>query len=260
METVLVEHDTELPGLVTVTLDRPDKLNAISFTMHRELQQVCAALRDDFEARVVILTGAGRAFSAGADLGSAGAKDLGATPSAPATVNVLQERANATIGNRTAAALEGVPQVTIGAVNGLAIGGAVVFLACMDIRLAAQSAWFSIPEVDLDIPMTWDSLPRFVRELGPARTKELVMTCDRFSAEDALRWGFLNHVVPDADLLHRARELAAKLLAKDPMSLAMTKSATNAIAQAMVPTNITHSDPDYLVLARLLREERARRS
>ena len=256
METVLVEHDGELPGLVTITLNRPAKLNAISFTMHRELQQACTALRDDFEARVVILTGAGRAFSAGADLGSGGARELRASP---ATTNVLQERANATIGNRTAAALESVPQVTIGAVNGLAVGGATVFLACMDIRLAAESAWFSIPEVDLDIPMTWDSLPRFIRELGPARTKELVMTCDRFSAEDALRWGFLNHVVPDADVIPRARELAAKLLAKDPMSLAMTKSTTNAIAQAMVPTNVTHSDSDYLVLARLLREERARR-
>ena len=86
------------------------------------------------------------------------------------------------------------------------------------------------------------------------------MTCDRFSADDALRWGFLNHVVPDAELLPRARELAAKLLAKDPMSLAMTKSTTSAIAQAMVPTNVTHSDSDYLLLARLLREERARRS
>jgi enoyl-CoA hydratase/carnithine racemase len=259
VKTLLFERDPALLGLVTITLNRPEKLNAISATVHRELQQLCADLQDDAEARVVILTGAGRAFSAGADLGSSGARATTATPAAPTTANILQERANATIGNRTAAALEGVPQVTIGAVNGLAVGGAVVFLACMDIRLAAQSAWFSIPEVDLDIPMTWDSLPRFVRELGPARTKELVMTCERFSAEDALRWGFLNHVVPDAELLPRARELAAKLLAKDPMSLAMTKSTTNAIAQSMVPTNLTHSDSDYLVFARLLREERARR-
>lgn len=162
------------------------------------------------------------------------------------------------MGNRSSAALECVPQVTIGAVNGLAIGGAVVFLACLDLRLAAESAWFSIPEVDLDIPLTWNALPRLMRELGPARTKELVMTCDRFSADDALRWGFLNHVVPDADLLPRARALAAKLLAKDPMSLALTKSTSNALADAMVPASVTHSDADYLVFARLLRDERRR--
>ena len=135
------------------------------------------------------------------------------------------------------------------------MGGAVVFLACLDIRLAAASAWFSIPEVDLDIPLTWNALPRLMRELGPARTKELVMTCDRFSADDALRWGFVNHVVPDGELLPRARELATKLLAKDPLSLALTKSTTNALAEAMVPAGVTHADRDYLLLSRRSRPE-----
>ena len=259
METLLIERDPALPGLVTVTLNRPDKLNAISATMHREIQQVCRELQDDGAARVVILTGAGRAFSAGADLGGS-TRDTGKAPLASRgqSTNILEERARATIGNRSAAALEGLPQVTIAAVNGLAIGGAVVFLACCDIRLAAESAWFSIPEVDLDIALTWNALPRIMRELGPARTKELVMTCDRFSSEEALRWGFLNHRVPDNDLAPKARALAAKLLAKDPMSLAMTKSATNALANAMVPVEPTHNDADYLVLGRLLADERRR--
>ena len=258
METILVERDAELRGLVTVTLNRPEKLNAISFQLHRELQEVCRELQDDASARVVILTGAGRAFSAGADLGQrTGDAARRSLAGRFAAANPLAERVQASIGNRTAAALEGLDQVTIGAVNGLAIGGAVVLLACCDIRLAAASAWFSIPEVDLEIPLTWNALPRLVRELGPARTKELVMTCDRFSAEDALRWGFLNHVVPDADLLARARGLAAKLLAKDPVSLALTKSATNALAEAMVPAHVTHSDREYLLLARLLAKERA---
>jgi enoyl-CoA hydratase/carnithine racemase len=250
METILVERDGELDGLVTITLNRPEKLNAINGAMHRELQQACLELREDSKARVVIVAGAGRAFSAGADLGG----PPGASPSPLAgryaSDSVLDERVRSSVGNRTAAALEGLDQVTIGAVNGLAIGGAVVFLACLDIRLAAASAWFSIPEVDLDIPLTWNALPRLMRELGPARTKELVMTCDRFSAEDALRWGFVNHIVPDAELLPRARELAAKLLAKDPLSLALTKSTTNALAEAMVPASVTHADRDYLMLSR----------
>lgn len=257
METLRVERDAELAGLVTITLDRPKKLNAINFRMHAELQDVCRQLQDDAEARVVIVTGAGRAFSAGADLGgSASGQERVPLAAANASPSALQERLRSSAGNRTSAALEAMEQVTIGAVNGLAIGGAVVFLSCLDIRIAVESAWFSIPEVDLDIPLTWNALPRLMRELGPARTKELVMTCDRFSSEDALRWGFLNHRVPDAELLPRARELAAKLLAKDAMSLALTKSTCTALAESMVPAHVTHADRDYLALARLLAQER----
>jgi len=267
LETILVERSAELSGLVTITLNRPEKLNAINGAMHRELQQACRDLQDDAAARVVILTGAGRAFSAGADLGSSTSAPRPSSAAAPGARpaqaprpgrTVLEERLQSGQGNRTAAAIEGLDQVTIAAVNGLAIGGAVVFLACVDIRLAADSAWFSIPEVDLDIPLTWNALPRLMRELGPARTKELVMTCDRFSAADALRWGFLNHVVPAADLLSRAHDLAAKLLAKDPLALALTKSATNALASAMVPANVTYSDREHLMLSRLATAERTR--
>lgn len=260
METLRVDRDAELPGLVTITLNRPDKLNAINFRMHAELQEACRQLADDPEARVVILTGAGRAFSAGADLGRRGPANDPVTPlaTANAATSPLVERLRSSSGNRTAAALEGLDQVTIGAVNGLAVGGAVVFLSCLDIRIAAESAWFSIPEVDLDIPLTWNALPRLMRELGPARTKELVMTCDRFSSEDALRWGFVNHRVPDAELLSSARAMAAKLLAKEPVSLALTKTTCNALAESMVPAHVTHGDREYLMLSRLLAQERQR--
>jgi enoyl-CoA hydratase/carnithine racemase len=260
MDTIDLTRDEALPGLATLTLNRPDKLNAISATMHRELQQVCAELSSDSSVRVVIVTGAGRAFSAGADLGGRPSEGQPNPISPAAPLSPLEERQRATMGNRTSAALEALPQVTVGAVNGLAIGGAVVFLACLDIRIAAESAWFSIPEVDLDIPLTWNALPRLMRELGPARTKELVMTCDRFSSGDALRWGFLNHVVPDAELVARARGLAEKLLSKDPLSLALTKSTTNALAESMVPSFVTHSDPDYLFLSRLVASERRSRA
>lgn len=259
METLHFDYDKQLLGLVTITLNRPEKLNAINFRMHAEIQEACRVLADDAEARVVIFTGAGRAFSAGADLGG-GTSGPNRTPLAAANAesSPLRERIRSSAGNRSCAAIEGLDQVTIGAVNGLAIGGAVVFLSCMDIRLAVDSAWFSIPEVDLDIPLTWNALPRLMREIGPARTKELVMTCDRFSSEEALRWGFLNHRVEDAALLTTARSLAQKLLAKDPVSLALTKSTCNALAESMVPASVTHSDRDYLMLARLLSEERRR--
>jgi enoyl-CoA hydratase/carnithine racemase len=247
LETLLVERDAELPGLMTVTLSRPDKLNAIDVTMHDELQQVCHELQDDFDTRVVILTGAGRAFSSGADLKSF----REGNPRSD-----LDRRYRVSAGDRTCALLEGLDQVTIGAINGFAIGGAVVFATCMDVRLAAESAWFSIPEVDIELPLTWGALPRLMRELGPARTKELVMLCDRFSSAEALQWGFVNRVYPDDQLMSEAHKMAARLLAKDPMAVAMTKSATNAMAQLMVPGQASHSEREQMLLAYLLRGRR----
>jgi enoyl-CoA hydratase/carnithine racemase len=246
-ETLTVDRDDELGGLVTITLNRPDKLNAINMEMHDDLQRACHELKYDGTARVVIITGAGRAFSAGADLRSAAADP---------PKSELEARLRVGAGNRTAEAIESLDQVTIAAVNGLAIGGAVVLAICCDLRIAAESAWFSIPEVDLNLPMTWNSLPRLMRELGPARTKELVMTCDRFSSDDALRWGFVNHVYPDAQVMNEARGLAQKLLAKDPMSLAIVKTAANAAAAQMVPLEATQSDREMLLLADLLARRR----
>jgi enoyl-CoA hydratase/carnithine racemase len=245
--TITVERDAALPGLMTVTINRPEKLNALSIDVHDELQDLCRQLQDDFATRVVILTGAGRAFSSGAELTSTRA----GRPQSD-----LDRRLRVNAGGRTSQMLERLEQVTIGAVNGLAIGGAVVLLTCMDMRIAAESAWFSIPEVELELPLTWNALPRLMRELGPARTKELVMTCDRFSSADALRWGFLNHVYPDAEVMPEARKLAARLLSMDPMSIAMTKAACSALARTMVPEEATWSDPDIMLLAYKLRSGR----
>src|SRR5271167_2479210 len=132
METLTLDRDSEILGLATIRLNRPEKLNAINARLHTELQAVCLELRDDTQIRVVMFTGAGRAFSAGADL-----KDR--TSFGENITNPLELRRHAGAGNLTAAAIEGLDQVTIGAVNGLAVGGAVVLLAAMDLRLAAET-------------------------------------------------------------------------------------------------------------------------
>jgi enoyl-CoA hydratase/carnithine racemase len=244
---VLVERDPELEGLLTITLNRPDKLNALNVELHDELQAVLVGLETDHSVRVVVLTGAGRAFSAGADLGSR-------RPEPP--VNDLDRLNRVHLGGRTCQLLDRLPQVTIGVANGLAVGGAVLFLSCCDLRLAASSAWFSIPEVELDIPLTWQGLPRLMRELGPARTRELVMTCDRFSADEAEKWGFVNHVHPDSDLPGATRALAERLLSMDPLSLSSTKRACSALQNLLVPVEATWSDSELMLLS--YREKAAR--
>jgi enoyl-CoA hydratase/carnithine racemase len=235
-----VERDPELDGLVTITLARPEKLNALDHLLHEQLQAVLVELETDVTARVVVLTGEGRAFSAGAELGSR-------RPEPP--VNDLDRIAIANLGGRTCELIDRLPQVTIASLNGLAVGGGVVLAISCDLRLAAASAWFSIPEVELGLPLTWQALPRLVRELGPARTKELVMACDRFSAADAERWGMVNHVHPDEELASATRALAARLLSMDPLTLSMTKRACDALAAALVPAEVTWSDPELMLLA-----------
>jgi enoyl-CoA hydratase/carnithine racemase len=235
-----VERDPELDGLVTITLARPEKLNALDHLLHEQLQAVLVELETDVTARVVVLTGEGRAFSAGAELGSR-------RPEPP--VNDLDRIAIANLGGRTCELIDRLPQVTIASLNGLAVGGGVVLAISCDLRLAAESTWFSIPEVELGLPLTWQALPRLVRELGPARTKELVMACERFSAADAERWGMVNHVHPDAELAAATRALAARLLSMDPLTLSMTKRACDALASALVPAEVTWSDPELMLLA-----------
>ncbi len=240
LQRLSVERDVELEGLVTITLDRPEKLNALDVLLHDELQGVLADLETDHTARVVVLTGAGRAFSAGAELGARRQEPL---------VNDLDRRARAHLGGRTCELMDRLPQVVIGAANGLAVGGGVVLLSCCDLRVAAESAWFSIPEVELDLPLTWQALPRLMRELGPARTKELVMLCERFTSAQALQWGFLNRVVPDGDVVAEARRVAARLLSMDALTLAMTKSACAALENLLVPKEATWSDAELMLLA-----------
>jgi len=249
-ERIRVARDPGQDGLVTIALDRPDKLNALDVQLHDELQAVLTALETDARTRVVILTGSGRAFSAGAELGSA--RD--APP-----INDIDRVERVHLGGRTCELLDRLPQVLIGAVNGLAVGGGVVLLSCCDLRVAAESAWFSIPEVKLEMPLSWQALPRLMRELGPARTKELAMACERFTAQQALDWGFLNHVVPDDQVMDEARRLADRLLSMDPLTLAMTKKACAALEELMVPKQVTWSDGELMLLAHRQRALRQRR-
>ena len=221
----------------TLTLNRPIKLNALSRQTLVEITQAAAWFDTRSEVKVVIVSGNGRAFSAGADLETFSGE------------NDQDIRAAADQGRLMAEAVEGMRAVTIAAIQGWCVGGGLVLAAACDLRLACHDTRFSIPEVDLGIPLAWGGIPRLVREIGPALTKELVMTCRPFDASEAKDCGFLNRVV-DADALHRETQALAELVAqKATHAVASTKQHVNAVTAQMVGTGRSWADADGLVVA-----------
>lgn len=231
--------------LGSITLARPASLNALS---RRTLQDLVDAARwfgDQHDVRVVVVAGEGRSFSAGFDL-----NDF-ANPAANFGV-----RETADLGRVMAESVTAMPQITIAAIQGHCIGGGLVLAASCDLRVAAEGAVFSIPEVDLGIPLAWGGIPRLVREIGPAATKELVLTCRRFHPDEAKALGFLNTIVGDDELSARVDELARSIAAKPGYALRTTKQQVNAVTEEMAGTARNAADADALVFATFDRESR----
>jgi enoyl-CoA hydratase/carnithine racemase len=211
---------TELrPGVVQLTLSRPDKLNALTAPLVAELHALLAALADDLTCRAVVLTGAGRGFCAGLDLGGfgtiPGTEDLGSIQQGWAV-----QRAIAALVQE----IRRMPQPVIAAVNGPAAGGGLALVCASDIRLASETAVFATSFIRIgvtgcDIGTSW-LLPRLV---GAARAHELMLTSRRFGAEEALRIGLVTDVGPATELSERVDATLDALLAAPPMSLSLTK-------------------------------------
>lgn len=206
-------------GIATLTLNRPDALNALDTDLKRALGGAIADLRRDRSTHVVIVTGAGRAFCSGQDLHETASGTAGETPSFG---RLLREHYNPII-----LGLRALDQPVIAAVNGVAAGaGASLAFAC-DLRIAAEGASFLLAfgRVGLipDSGATW-FLPRLI---GPARAAELAFTTDPLSAVDAERFGLVNRVVPADRLVDETRTLAARLASAAPRALALTKRALN---------------------------------
>jgi enoyl-CoA hydratase/carnithine racemase len=229
---------TEVDGAIgQLTLNRPEKLNPLSVAVLTELASAARWFDEQPGVKVVIVRGAGRAFSAGADLTSFGG---------PQDVPV---RDAADRGREMADALENMRALSIAAIQGWCVGGGLVLAAACDLRVATADARFSIPEVDLGIPLAWGGIPRLVREIGPALTKELVVTCRPFGASEAKAAGFLNRVVPAAELEAEVLELARSVAAKASHPIFSTKRHVNAVTEQMVGTMRSWADADGLVTA-----------
>lgn len=229
-----------------LVLDRPQNLNPLSTETLLDLQRAARWFDDQPEVRVVIVRGEGRVFSAGADLKSFRAAGMGGRSP--------YEAADA--GRRMADAVEAMRATTIAAIHGHCVGGGLVLAAACDLRWAASGTSFSIPEVDLGIPLAWGGIHRLVREVGPVATRELVMTCRPFGADEAHRLGFLNGVVELDELLPTVQATADQIASKARYAIEATKRAVDAVTRQMV--NLDSSVSDAMALMAGLNDEDGR--
>jgi enoyl-CoA hydratase/carnithine racemase len=201
--------------IATITLNRPTKLNAITLTMLRELIDAASQIATS-DARAVVVSGTGTSFSAGMDIST--------FADGPFTQSDPEIRYDAAkLGGQAAAAIEAMPQIVIAALAGHVVGGGIVFAAACDLRVAEANTVFSIPEIDIGIPLAWGGIERLGREIGPAKTKELVLTCRPFSVEEAHHVGFINSIVDQGEALSAATELAERIAAKSRFAVTTTK-------------------------------------
>jgi enoyl-CoA hydratase/carnithine racemase len=212
--------------LATVALNRPAQRNALSQALMRELIACARELADRSDIDAVILTGSTVCFSAGADL-----KDAHAW--ADESLSIVARREIASLGYKLCKAWEEVPQITIAAIEGYAVGGGLALSLACDWRVAAVDAFVSLPEISLGIPLTWGTIPRLTNLLGSAKAKRLTILCERFPAQDALAMGVLDYLAPKGRALERATELAKQVLAMPPAAVRMSKEAVNAVATAL---------------------------
>lgn len=226
-------------NVATITLSRPTRANALSHDHLAELEHAALSFRDAPDIRVVIITGAGKHFSSGADL-----QDPGPDPAMP----LVQRRRRARMGQRAIEAIVNMDQITIAAWRGAAMGGGACVATACDFRVGSETAFMQYPEVDLGINLMWKSLPLIIALVGPARAKRLVAGAERVSATTLLDWGILDHLTSNEELMSKAEEMAAIYAAKPPIAAQMIKQSTNQFAYALGAA-VMHMDADQNLLS-----------
>ncbi len=211
-------------GLWVLTVDRPEARNALDTLTVKEIHEALDTL-DTRKTGVLILTGAGdKAFVSGADIAS------------------LRERKNKdaldSINGALFTRIENLAWPVIAAVNGFALGGGCEFALCCDIRIASENARFGLPEASLGIIPAGGGTQRLPRLIGLSRAKDWVLTGEIYDAQEAYRVGLVKQVVPLAELMPAAKEVAKKILARAPLAVRLAKVAVNQSSRAPMDTGL----------------------
>lgn len=209
---------TDTNGIRTITIDRPEQLNALDRATIAELDQALTAAEADRTVRVVIITGSGeKAFVAGADI-----KEF-------AHFSVEEGRALAADGQRKLFDhVEHLNKPVIAAVNGYALGGGLELAMACHVRIASETAKMGLPEVSLGVIPGYGGTQRLPRLVGRGKALEMILSAQMIDAADALQWGLVNRVVPADQLLSTAHELATRIMRNSPTALAAAIRAVNA--------------------------------
>lgn len=212
--TVLLEREGPVAVL---TLNRPDKLNALNAELLGELDAAVTQLTADASVACAIVTGAGdKAFAAGADI------------AAMLELSAEQARAFSALGHQIFGRMERAPFPIVGAVNGFALGGGCELALACDFLYASDKAKLGQPEVNLGIIPGFGGTQRLARRVGIGRARELCFTGDTIGAEEALRIGLVNAVVPHAELLGKVKDVAKKIASKGRVAVAQCKRVIHA--------------------------------
>ncbi|MGE0151062.1 MAG: enoyl-CoA hydratase/isomerase family protein [Reyranellaceae bacterium] len=247
---VTIEKGLGPEGRVAVVrFDRGDRTNALSPAAMRALTQAARGFEDDADTSVVVLTGNANAFSAGFDL-----KDAEGRQRRGMDIGTL--RRHLRVGPRLCRAWQEMEQITIAAIEGFCIGGGAALAVALDFRVMASNAHWRIPEVGLGMNMSWQSVPRMLALMGPARTKQAVIIADeRIEAQDALEWGLVEHLAEPGKSFAAAMALAEKVARQPPLPAMMTKLTVNRLAHALDDL-ASHMDGDQFALASLTDDHR----
>lgn len=211
-ETLLVETSDRI---TTVTVNRPDALNALNATVLTEIYDVASKISDANDVDVVILTGAGRAFVAGADI--------------KAMLDYKSEEAEAfsKLGHKAFSAFAALPMPTIAAINGFALGGGLELALSCDILYGSEKARLGLPEVTLGVIPGWGGTQRLARMIGLHAAKELVLTGDNIRADRAKEIGLIRDIFPLENFMESIRKVATKIASRGPLATRAAKRSMN---------------------------------
>ncbi|MDT7861674.1 MAG: enoyl-CoA hydratase/isomerase family protein [Saccharolobus sp.] len=212
METILVKDENPIRWII---LNRPDRLNAINLKMIEEIEETLKEIENNDNIKIIIITGNGRAFSAGADISQF--KEL----------DPVKAWLFSTKGQGLMNYIEKYPKPTIAMVNGYALGGGLELALSCDIRIASTNAELGFPEINLGIFPGFGGTQRLVRLVGKGKALELMMTGDRIKADYAERLGLVNKVVSPDALENETKQLALKIAEKSHIALRLIKAVVN---------------------------------